>query len=76
MPIFEFSCDQCTHQFEELVLHEPADVHCPKCGSKETHKLLSRCRSKISGNGSLGTVPSASGGGCAGCSGGSCSSCH
>ncbi len=75
MPIYEFSCDRCAHKFEELVLGDQTKIDCPRCGSQETHKLISRCRSKISGNGDLGDVSGLSGG-CSGCSGGSCSTCH
>ncbi len=81
MPIFEYTCKKCKTQFEELVFGEGEPVLCPKCGSAKTQKLMSCCRSKVSGGGGgddapvAQAAPARSGGGCAGCSGGSCSSC-
>jgi putative regulatory protein, FmdB family len=83
MPIFEFVCKRCNKQFEELVFSQDEQTVCPSCGSTNTEKLMSCCRSKV-GSGAGGreheatAAPAAapSGGGCAGCSGGSCSSCH
>lgn len=75
MPIFEFVCDKCGHEFEELVMGD-GRCNCPACGSSDTHKLMSACarRKKEGGMGEAGySMPS--GGGCAGCSGGNCASC-
>ncbi|QGY40038.1 zinc ribbon domain-containing protein [Pseudodesulfovibrio cashew] len=81
MPIFEYQCNDCGNEFEELVFDRDECPPCPKCGSKETGKLMSAVRSRVGGG------PAASGGesesapapaassGCAGCSGGNCSSC-
>ncbi|WP_027184130.1 FmdB family zinc ribbon protein [Desulfovibrio inopinatus] len=78
MPIYEYVCDECGKEFEEIVFGDPESVPCPKCSSTKTHKLMSRCRTGRSG-GELGpmtsSAPSSGGGGCAGCSGGSCSTC-
>jgi putative FmdB family regulatory protein len=42
MPIYEFRCSQCGHEFETLVLRAGEDaVTCPVCNSKETKKILS-----------------------------------
>jgi putative FmdB family regulatory protein len=39
MPIYDFKCRQCEHQFEKLVLKKtPA---CPKCASEDLERLLS-----------------------------------
>lgn len=77
MPIYEYKCDKCGHEFEEIIIGSGEDVECPKCGSTETGRLMSCCRHKSGGMPSgLGEAPSApSGGGCSGCSGGDCSSC-
>lgn len=80
MPMYEYRCSQCGHEFEELVFGDETPV-CPACHAKETEKLLSRpCRCMCGG----GVDPAAyaraaaagGGGGCAGCSGGNCASCH
>jgi putative FmdB family regulatory protein len=81
MPIFEYTCRDCSKAFEELVLGQEETIICPHCGSTKTEKLMSCCRSKVGGgqdaDASIGSAaPAPSGGGCAGCSGGSCSSCH
>lgn len=40
MPLYEYSCRQCDHQFEELVFGaEP--VSCPKCRSEKLERLIS-----------------------------------
>jgi len=40
MPIYEYSCDDCGHEFELLVIRdiEPA---CPECGERTLTRLLS-----------------------------------
>jgi putative FmdB family regulatory protein len=45
MPIFEFACNDCPQKrFSELVgmLANPAPIQCPRCGSKNVRKLVSR----------------------------------
>ena len=77
MPIYEYSCKKCGHDFEELVFGEQTP-ECPKCGSAETAKLLS-CPTLHSAApsraGQTMAMPSGKGG-CAGCSGKSCATCH
>jgi len=78
MPIFEYKCEKCGKEFEEIVFGSgDGEVKCPACGSSKTGKLMSCCqRHKAGGDDGLGMASSASsGGGCAGCSGGNCSSC-
>ncbi|WP_165077226.1 MULTISPECIES: zinc ribbon domain-containing protein [unclassified Desulfovibrio] len=75
MPIYEYGCEKCGRDFEELVFGDEMPA-CPYCGSTETHKLMSRCaRCRGDGGMSFDMAPPASGGGCAGCSGGNCASC-
>lgn len=76
MPIYEYSCDKCGKDFEELVFGDETPA-CPHCGASETHKMMSRCAYHTGGNSGGGdyTPPPSSGGGCAGCSGGNCASC-
>lgn len=40
MPIFEYTCKRCDHQFEQLVRAD-VDPECPKCHSTKLEKLLS-----------------------------------
>lgn len=78
MPIFEYACEKCGNEFEEIVFGSNDTVKCPACGSDKTGKLMSCCRHKSGGAApDLGAVPSmpSSGGGCSGCSGGNCSTC-
>jgi putative FmdB family regulatory protein len=43
MPMYEFSCETCQHQFETLIRNarEEQEVRCPECQSERTHKLIS-----------------------------------
>lgn len=40
MPIFEYKCRQCSHQFEKLVRNEVLPA-CPACQNADVEKLLS-----------------------------------
>ncbi|MGE3803066.1 MAG: zinc ribbon domain-containing protein [Gemmataceae bacterium] len=40
MPLYEYSCKQCEHTFETLVMNGE-QVECPECASAELEKLLS-----------------------------------
>ncbi len=77
MPIYEYKCNKCENNFEEIVLKSDEIVTCPNCKSNETTKLLSPSRHTSGGSDSPNSIPSApSGGGCSGCSGGNCSTCR
>jgi putative FmdB family regulatory protein len=43
MPIYEYTCKNCSSQFERLAKSMSAvqTVECPKCGSKQTSRTLS-----------------------------------
>ena len=77
MPMYEYNCGRCKKNFEELVYGDET-ICCPKCGSKKTRKLMSRCshRSGSRSSGSDYAGESSGGSGCSGCSGGNCGSCH
>lgn len=80
MPIYEYKCEKCGKEFEELVFGSDEEVECTACGSTKTSRLMSCCRHKSGGGGGgldmAGPAPSSGGGsGCSGCSGGDCSSC-
>ncbi len=40
MPIYEYSCEECEHQFEELVRGDEVP-QCPSCGSEQLERLMS-----------------------------------
>lgn len=44
MPVYEFRCLACKAKFSALIgmTAEPDDESCPKCGSKDTQRLVSR----------------------------------
>ena len=74
MPIYEYSCEKCSRDFEELVFDDTSPA-CPHCGSHATHKLMSCC-ARHGGSQQGDYAPtSGGGGGCAGCSGGNGASC-
>ena len=52
MPIYEYQCSKCSHEFEKLVFagDEP-DIACPKCDSHEVAKKMSAVRFMGSGMG-------------------------
>lgn len=77
MPIYEFNCPKCETKFEDLVFGD-ATPPCPKCGNKETKKLISCATLHSQAPSRVGqqvSFPSSGGSGCGSCSGGSCSSC-
>jgi putative FmdB family regulatory protein len=55
MPIFEYVCEQCDHQFEALV-YGGKKAECPKCPGKKLARQLSVFA--MSAKGSAGTSPS------------------
>ncbi|MBI4512243.1 MAG: zinc ribbon domain-containing protein [Deltaproteobacteria bacterium] len=40
MPLFEYTCTKCSHQFEALVFGQEIPS-CPKCRSSELERILS-----------------------------------
>jgi len=41
MPIYEYRCEQCTHEFEMLVMRRDEAVQCPQCHGEHLQKLMS-----------------------------------
>ena len=43
MPIYEYRCDGCGHQFEDVCSSAEADQtdECPKCGKSKVKRLVS-----------------------------------
>ena len=67
MKLYDFRCNACGHDFEDLV-REISDARCPKCAGADVEKTLSAFA--IGGKSAGSTF----GGGCAGgsCGGGAC----
>ena len=75
MPIYEYCCRKCGHQFEALIRSKnDLPQKCPKCGTAKPEKLLSAFAVAASHGHDHSEVcahcPSADGDG--GCPGGSC----
>lgn len=73
MPVYEYKCKSCGHQFDKIRLMREADdlILCVKCQSEDTHRMLSRFNAQTEGHSITETSCS-----CGGCSGGSCASCQ
>jgi putative FmdB family regulatory protein len=57
MPIFEYLCESCGNQFEQLCLKSDDEVNqCPKCGAEKVKKLMSAASFRPQG------IPTGSGG--------------
>ncbi|MCK4390869.1 MAG: zinc ribbon domain-containing protein [Desulfobacterales bacterium] len=42
MPLYEFRCPKCGHEFEQIVfLSDKGPMKCPKCGAAKAERLLS-----------------------------------
>lgn len=52
MPLYEYRCDACNHEFEALqkISDEPL-VHCPACEAPELRKLVSAAGFRLKGQG-------------------------
>jgi putative FmdB family regulatory protein len=62
MPIFEYVCKECQHQFEALV-YGKEKASCPKCQSKKLEAQLSVFAVSAKGH----SAPGISGGPCGSC---------
>ncbi|HEY8536738.1 MAG TPA: FmdB family zinc ribbon protein [Vicinamibacterales bacterium] len=52
MPLYEYRCDACQHQFEVIQKFSDAPVaSCPQCGSGPVEKLLSSPAIQFKGTG-------------------------
>lgn len=42
MPVYEYKCDSCEHELEELQdINEPALVTCSRCSARALRRLIS-----------------------------------
>ncbi|MBI4682973.1 MAG: zinc ribbon domain-containing protein [Nitrospirae bacterium] len=71
MPIYEYNCNDCAEDFEELVSGTNPEISCPKCKSKNIHKKFSL----FGMSGVEKPVTSSGGSGCTSCKKSSCTSC-
>ena len=52
MPIYEYRCENCKYEFEELIFpDEPSIEDCPKCKEKEVRQLISTPSFSLKGGG-------------------------
>lgn len=70
MPIFEYRCTDCGHDFEKLI-YASTEVQCPECDSKTVTKKLSLFGMSGVDNPFAGT----SSANCGSCAKSSCTSC-
>ena len=73
MPLFEFQCRKCGHQFEELLTLaevEAGEVKCPACRSKQVEREFSAFATGSSGGGPGGGGFGGGSCGSGGCGGG------
>lgn len=70
MPIYEFHCHRCHHEFEKLVFRPSETIACPECKSKKVDRMMSAFA--FSAGGKFKSTASSS---CGSCSSHSCSTC-
>lgn len=60
MPIYEFRCGECRHEFEIITTSagEVMEAACPKCGGCELVRIMSACSPVVKGGGSSAPQPS------------------
>ncbi len=75
MPIYEYHCNECGHNFEYLVLGSSRPDQCPACEAGEVCRLMSTCGFVSKGSGGQTVSTSASSTSCTGCSASSCAGC-
>jgi putative FmdB family regulatory protein len=52
MPIYEYQCQKCQHQFETIrKISDPPLVTCPTCGDDSLRKLVSKAAFRLKGGG-------------------------
>jgi putative FmdB family regulatory protein len=56
MPIFEYVCEKCHHEFEALVFGQEK-AECPKCHSKKLEAQLSVFAAQSKGGSAVSAAP-------------------
>ncbi len=73
MPIYEYRCQKCETQFEQLIRDSEALLlRCPRCGAQEVNRLLSVFATGTSAGSAAAPADLPTGGHCCG---GTCG-CH
>ncbi|OGP75525.1 MAG: hypothetical protein A2V86_07510 [Deltaproteobacteria bacterium RBG_16_49_23] len=70
MPIYEYRCSHCKHEFEKLVFNSSEKIICPECKGKKVSRMMSAFAFSSGGKFKSAASPS-----CSGCSSSSCSTC-
>ena len=70
MPIYEFHCGKCDHEFEKLIFNSAQKVSCPQCQSTKVKRMMSAFAFSVGGK-----FKSTASSSCGTCSSGTCSSC-
>jgi putative FmdB family regulatory protein len=73
MPIYEYHCQQCQTDFEQLVRSAREKIKCPQCAGRRVRRKPSLF--VTSGSSETGSDQS-TGSGCASCSAASCAGCR
>ena len=75
MPIYEYACYTCGHQFEKLQSMNSSGADCPVCEqpARRAISVFASVSSGVSDSGSFSPLPPLGGGGCCG---GSCGCGH
>jgi putative FmdB family regulatory protein len=62
MPIYTYRCQDCQHEFDELIMSASAekDLRCPQCGCQSVER---RMAAFATGKSSTGPIGSCGGGG-------------
>ena len=64
MPIYEYECQACGHEFEEWQkMSDPPVKTCPKCKKRKVQKLISKSSFHLKGGGWYSDLYSSSDGG-------------
>ncbi|MDA8417870.1 MAG: zinc ribbon domain-containing protein [Desulfobacteraceae bacterium] len=74
MPLYDYLCRRCGHEFELLVMGND-QPSCPQCHGEELDKRMSGF-SVRGGQAKTKAGAGAPASKCSGCGGGSCASCH
>jgi len=52
MPLYEYRCDACEHEFEALQkMNDEPLLHCPACDEAQLRKLVSAVGFRLKGDG-------------------------